>query len=51
MGKVSENEEWVEFILKHRDEQEEGYFLEADLEYPEGLHDLHDKYLCAPENI
>ena len=30
--KVSENEDWTEFILKQGDEQEEGYFLEVDLE-------------------
>ena len=25
--------------------------LEADLDYPEGLHDLHNEYPLAPENI
>ena len=48
---VSENEDWVDFILKQGDEQEEGYFLEVDLEYPEELHDLHDTYPCAPERF
>ena len=48
---VSENEDWTDFILKQKDEQEEGYFLEVDLEYPEDLHDLHDTYPCAPERF
>ena len=39
---VSEIEDWVDFILKQGDEQEEGYFLEVDLEYPEELYDLYD---------
>ena len=29
----------------------EGCFLEVDLEYPENLHDLHNDYPLAPENI
>ena len=28
-----------------------GYIIECDLEYPEHLHDLHDEYPLAPENI
>ena len=28
-----------------------GYFLEADLGYPEHLHDLHSDYHLAPENL
>ena len=31
---VSIKEDWTNFILKQKDEQEEGYFLEVDLEYP-----------------
>ena len=28
-----------------------GYFLEVDLEYPNELHDLHNNYSLAPENL
>ena len=37
--------------MNQQDEQEDGYFLEVDLEYPEELHDLHNNYPCAPEKI
>ena len=30
---VSPKENWEEFILQQEDEQEEGYFLEVDLDY------------------
>ena len=43
-------EEWVEFIKK-KDEQDKGYFLEVDLEYPKEIHDLHDTFPCAPEHL
>ena len=48
---VTEKENWIEFILKQQDEQEQGYFLEVDLEYPEELHDTHNNYPCAPEKM
>merc|ERR1711954_227395 len=48
---VSTNEDWTDFILAQGDEQEEGYFLDVDLEYPEELHELHDTYPCAPERF
>ena len=28
-----------------------GYILEADLEYPDKLHKLHNDYLLAPKNL
>ena len=28
-----------------------GYILEADLEYPDKLHDLHNDYPLAPEKL
>ena len=48
---VSSIGDWADFILKQGDEQEIGYILEVDLEYPEELHDLLDTYPCAPERF
>ena len=48
---VTERENWAEFILQQQDEQEEGYFLEVDLEYPKELHDTFDNYPCVPEKM
>ena len=31
--------------------QETGYMLEVDLEYPHELHDLHNDYPLAPEKM
>ena len=39
------------FILAQKDEEEDGYFLEVDLEYPEELHGEHDEYPLAPEKF
>ena len=47
----SENENWVDFILQQKDEQETGYFLEVHFNYSKGLHDTHDNYPCAPEKL
>ena len=33
------------------DENETGYILEVDLQYPENLHDLHNQYPLAPEKM
>ena len=41
---VSEIKDWKEFILNQKDDQDVGYILEVDLEYPEELHDLHDAH-------
>ena len=38
-------------IMSLGDEDDKGYFLEVDLEYPKELHDLHDQYPLAPEHI
>ena len=48
---VSRIDDWVEFILNLKDDQDVGYMLDVDLEYPEDLHDLHDVYPLAPEKI
>ena len=33
------------------EKSEIGYFLEADLEYPDELHELHNDYPLAPEKL
>lgn len=32
-------------------EQDKGYYLKVDLEYPKELHDSHDTFPCAPEHM
>ena len=48
---VTERENWAEFILQQQDEQEEGYFLEVDPDYPKELHDIHDNYPRGPDKM
>ena len=36
-------------IMKYSDDDDVGYILEVDLEYPKELHDLHKDYPLAPE--
>ena len=40
-----------DIILNLYDAGERGYYFEVDLEYPKELHDLHNDYPMAPENI
>ena len=40
-----------DFIKSIPDDGPVGYFIEADLEYPEELHDAHDCYPLGPEKI
>ena len=38
-------------LAKYNEDSEKGLILEVDLEYPEGLHDLHNDYPLAPEKV
>ena len=38
-------------IMSISDKSPMRYFLEADLEYPEQLHQLHNDFPLAPENL
>ena len=44
-------DDWGKFIANQEDEQDYGYFLEVDLEYPKEKHDSHDTFPMAPEKI
>lgn len=33
------------------DEQNDGYILEVDLDYPENLHETHNSFPLAPEQL
>ena len=48
---VTDSANLADFILKLGDEQEEGYFLEVCLEYPEELHVFCDTYPSAPAKL
>ena len=43
-------DEW-RVLNSQEEEQEQGYFLEVDLEYANELHDLHDTFPCVPEHL
>ena len=39
----------MNFIKNYKKKSNEGYFIEADVQYPEKLHDLHNYLLFLPE--
>ena len=51
--------EWIEdtsqvnedFIKSYNEESDEGYLLEADVQYPEKLHELHNDLPFLPERM
>ena len=40
-----------DFIKSYNEESDEGYFLEADAQYPEELHELHNDLPFLPEKM
>ena len=40
-----------DFIKKHSEESDEGYFLELDVRYLKKLHELHNDLLFFPERM
>ena len=40
-----------EYIRSLKDDGDEGYTLEVDLDYPKELHDLHNDYPLCPEKV
>ena len=41
----------IDEVLSTPDDADEGFIVEAETEYPESLHDLHNDYPLAPETI
>ena len=40
-----------DFIKIYKEESDEGYFLDVDVQYPEKLHELQNGLLFLPERI
>ena len=40
-----------DFIESYREESNERYFLESDVQYPEKLHELHNDFPFLPERM
>ena len=38
-------------VAKYKEDSKKGLIFEVDLEYPEGLHNLHNDYPLAPEKV
>ena len=41
----------VDFIKNYNEEGDEGYFLEADVQYLQKLHELHNHLPISPERM
>ena len=48
-GKLSKFNE--DFIKNYDEDSDKGYILEADVEYPKSLHDLHSDLPFLPERM
>ena len=48
---VKNIDEIEQTLMRIKNESSTGYVLEADLEYPQELHDIHNDYPLAPEKI
>ena len=44
-------EKSIQSILNTSDDSDEGYFVMADLNYPKGLHDLHNDFPLAAKKF
>lgn len=42
---------WTKKTLEHADDNNVGFFLEVDIEYPDQLHDKHNDYSLCPKKI
>ena len=52
MGEYLPYERFDEFdVMSISEKSPIGYFLEADLEYSDKLHELHNDYPLAPEKL
>ena len=51
MSNFKWSEDNIDHILKTKEDSNEGYILEVDLEYRKELHDLHNDYPLAPEKL
>ena len=38
-------------LAKYKEDSKKGFIVEVDLEYPEGLHNLHNDYPLGPEKV
>jgi len=41
----------IDQVLSMPDNADQGFIVEANIEYPKTLHDLHNDYPLAPETI